>query len=78
MPLLEDGSVAKVGQVFTSYGPSGPDGMAVRDRPVTPPEFLATVCEALGIDHQKQNVSNVGRPIRIVTAGTRAVREALP
>ncbi|MBV9890264.1 MAG: SMP-30/gluconolactonase/LRE family protein [Rhizobacter sp.] len=29
MPLLDDGSVAKVGQFFTSYGPSGPDGMAV-------------------------------------------------
>jgi len=29
MPLLEDGSVAKVGQFFTSYGPSGPDGLAV-------------------------------------------------
>jgi len=29
VPLLEDGSVAKVGQFFTSYGPSGPDGMAV-------------------------------------------------
>lgn len=29
IPLLEDGSVAKVGQFFTSYGPSGPDGLAV-------------------------------------------------
>jgi gluconolactonase len=29
VPLLDDGSVAKVGQFFTSYGPSGPDGMAV-------------------------------------------------
>lgn len=29
VPLLEDSSVAKVGQFFTSYGPSGPDGMAV-------------------------------------------------
>ena len=29
VPLLADGSVAKVGQFFTSYGPSGPDGMAV-------------------------------------------------
>jgi len=28
-PLMEDGSVAKVGQFFTSYGPSGPDGLAV-------------------------------------------------
>lgn len=29
MPLLPDGSVAKVNQFFTSYGPSGPDGLAV-------------------------------------------------
>ena len=28
-PLLADGSVAKVGQFFTSYGPSGPDGLAM-------------------------------------------------
>ncbi|ALM87318.1 SMP-30/gluconolactonase/LRE family protein [Bordetella sp. N] len=28
-PLMEDGSVAKVGQFFTGYGPSGPDGLAV-------------------------------------------------
>ena len=41
------------------------------------PEFLATICQALGIDHSKQNLSNVGRPIRIVAPGTKAVREAL-
>jgi gluconolactonase len=29
MPLLADGSVAKVSRFFTSYGPSGPDGLAV-------------------------------------------------
>ncbi len=29
VPLLADGSVAKVSQFFTSYGPSGPDGLAV-------------------------------------------------
>ncbi|CAM3811873.1 SMP-30/gluconolactonase/LRE family protein [Paracidovorax anthurii] len=29
VPLLPDGSVAKVGRFFTSYGPSGPDGLAV-------------------------------------------------
>ena len=32
MPLLDDGSVAKVGAFFTSYGPSGPDGLAVDQR----------------------------------------------
>ena len=29
MPLLADGGVAKAGQFFTSYGPSGPDGLAM-------------------------------------------------
>ncbi len=29
IPLLADGSVSKVGQFFTSYGPSGPDGLAM-------------------------------------------------
>lgn len=29
VPLLDDGSVAKVGAFFTSHGPSGPDGLAV-------------------------------------------------
>jgi len=28
-PLADDGSVSKVGQFFTSYGPSGPDGLAM-------------------------------------------------
>jgi gluconolactonase len=29
VPLQDDGSVAKVSAFFTSYGPSGPDGLAV-------------------------------------------------
>lgn len=28
-PLMADGSIVKVGQFFTSYGPSGPDGLAM-------------------------------------------------
>ncbi len=28
-PLMDDGSVTKVSQFFTSYGPSGPDGLAM-------------------------------------------------
>jgi gluconolactonase len=28
-PLMDDGTVSKVGQFFTSYGPSGPDGLAM-------------------------------------------------
>ena len=30
VPLQADGSVSKVGQFFTSHGPSGPDGLAMR------------------------------------------------
>lgn len=29
VPLFPDGSIAKVGQFFTSYGPSGPDGLTM-------------------------------------------------
>jgi gluconolactonase len=32
VPLLPDGSVSKVGQFFTSHGPSGPDGLAVDEQ----------------------------------------------
>jgi hypothetical protein len=57
------GGGIKGGQVV---GKTSPDGMRVEDRPVPVADFLATVCLALGIDHTKQNQSNVGRPIRIV------------
>jgi hypothetical protein len=41
------------------------------------PDFLATVCQALGIDPLKQNQSNVGRPIRIVDKVAKPIQEAL-
>jgi uncharacterized protein (DUF1501 family) len=71
--VLAGGGI-KGGQVI---GDTGRDGTSIKERPVSVPEFLATVCQALGIDPQKQNLSNVGRPIRIVSPGSRAVREAL-
>jgi hypothetical protein len=71
--VLAGGGI-KGGQVI---GGTGDDGASIKDRPVSVPELLATVCQALGVDHQKQNLSNVGRPIRIVAPGTRAVEEAL-
>jgi hypothetical protein len=60
-----------------AIGRTGKDGMKVEERPVGVPEVLATVCAGLGIDHEKQNVSNVGRPIRIVEKGTKPIHEAL-
>ena len=49
-----------------AVGRTAADGTEVADRPITTGDLLATVCGALGIDGQKQNVSNVGRPIRLV------------
>jgi hypothetical protein len=58
-------------------GRTSSDGMIVEERPVRVPDLLATVCAALGIDHLKQNMSNVGRPIRIVDKAARPITEVL-
>ena len=60
-----------------AIGDTGPDGMTVKDRPVAVPDLLATVCRTLGIDPDTQNVSDVGRPIRIVDAKSKAIEEVL-
>ncbi len=49
--------------------------MTVADRPVTTPDLLATICLALGLDPKKQNVSNVGRPIRLVDPAADPISE---
>jgi len=60
-----------------AVGRTSADGMTIDERPVTVPDFLATVCRALGIDPTRQNMSNVGRPIRIADNAARPVREIL-
>jgi hypothetical protein len=60
-----------------AIGRTTDDGMLVEDRPVSVPDFLATVCLALGIDPRKQNPSNVGRPIRIADPDAKPIREVL-
>ena len=71
--VLAGGGI-KGGQVL---GSSGASGMQVEDRPVSVPEFLATICGALGIDHTKENITEEGRPITIVDRGTKVVAELL-
>ena len=51
--------------------------MTVEERPVSVPDFIATVCQALGLDPTQQNMSNVGRPIRLVDPVRRPIREVL-
>jgi Protein of unknown function (DUF1501) len=51
------------GQVI---GRTDAEAATVVDRPVGTFDFMATVCRALGIDYNKQNIAANGRPIRIV------------
>ena len=58
-------------------GRTSDDGMTVEDRPVTTPDLLATICHSLGLDPRKQNLSNVGRPIRLVDPEARPLDSIL-
>lgn len=71
--VLSGGGI-KGGQVI---GASSDDGMTVKDRPVASADFLATICQAVGVDHLTTNVSNVGRPIRIAELEAKPIKELL-
>lgn len=74
--VLAGGGV-RGGQV---YGATSADGMSVDTgvgRAVGVPDFMATVCRALGVDPSTSNMSNVGRPIRLADHGARAVTEVV-
>jgi hypothetical protein len=59
-------------------GRTSADGTTVEsDRPTTVPDFIATIANVLGIDPNRQNISNVGRPIRIVEPAGRPLQEVL-
>jgi hypothetical protein len=61
----------------TVVGRTSAGGTGVEDRPVSVPDLLATVCMALGIDPLKQNMSNVGRPIRLADKAAKPIQEIL-
>lgn len=71
--VLAGGGI-KGGQVI---GKTSASGAAIEERPVQVTDFLATVCQALGIDPSKPNTSNVDRPIRIVEKGAKPIKELL-
>jgi hypothetical protein len=70
--VLSGGGV-RGGQVI---GETDAAGAAVESRPVTVPDLFQTVCTALAIDGSKENMSGVGRPIKIVDGG-QAVKELI-
>jgi hypothetical protein len=60
-----------------AVGKTSKDGTTVEERPVSPIDLLATVCKVIGVDADKQNMSNIGRPIRIVDRAAKPVTEVL-
>jgi uncharacterized protein (DUF1501 family) len=68
------GGGLKTGQAL---GKTNDGGTEVTDRPVTVPDLIATVVTAVGLDPTKQNMSNVGRPIRIADPAAKPIKELL-
>jgi len=69
--LLAGGGI-KGGQVI---GRTDKEGATVEDRPISAIDFMATICQVLGIDHTKMNQTAVGRPVRIVEKGANPIKE---
>ena len=60
-----------------AVGKTSADGTSVEERPVSVPDLIATVAKAVGIDPMKQNMSNVGRPIRVADPAAKPIGELL-
>src|SRR5262249_50901459 len=57
------GGPVKGGQVI---GATSADGMEVKDRPVKVADLFCSFCQAFKINPRKENVTSLGRPIKIV------------
>jgi uncharacterized protein (DUF1501 family) len=60
-----------------AVGKTSADGTTVEDKLTSTSDLLATACAALGLDHTKQNMSNVGRPIPLAEKGATVVKEVV-
>lgn len=60
-----------------AIGKTSDDGMKVDDRPVSVQDLFCTMCHAVGLDPMKQNLSNVGRPIRLADPTAKPISEIL-
>lgn len=61
------GGGVKGGQVI---GSSGPDGSAPVDSPVSVPDLYTSICHSLKVNPEHENVSPLGRPMKIVDGGS--------
>ena len=57
-----------------AIGETTPDGMRVKNRPVSVPDLFCSFYQALKINPRKENMSGLGRPIKLIDGG-KAVKE---
>ncbi len=57
------------------HGSSDQDASTPKDNPVKVPQLHATICHALGIDHRKEVMTELRRPMRLVDKGGEPVKE---
>jgi hypothetical protein len=50
-------------------GATSATGNDITQRPVSVPDLFCTFCHALGINPRRENITSIGRPIRIVDGG---------
>ncbi|CAN5545855.1 DUF1501 domain-containing protein [soil metagenome] len=58
-----------------ALGDTGTSGGTVEKDPVSPGDFMATVCKALGIDSSKDWTISSGRPVPVVAKGSTPVKQ---
>jgi uncharacterized protein (DUF1501 family) len=68
------GGGLKTGQ---AVGKTSADGTSVEGAAHGVPDLIATVAQAVGVDPKKQNMSNVGRPIRVADPDAQPIKELL-
>lgn len=64
------GGGIKGGYVF---GSSDKDGVAPEDKPIQTSDIHATICHALGIDHERELTTSLGRPMKLVKEGAKPI-----
>ena len=64
--MMMAGCGIRGGQV---YGASTADGMEVADNAIAVPDLLRTLCKALQVNPDHENMSPQGRPLKIVDGG---------
>ncbi|MBI1347257.1 DUF1501 domain-containing protein [bacterium] len=72
--MMLAGAGIRGGQVV---GSTSADGIEVESSPVRTPDLMATIFRSIGLDPRKQNMSNVGRPIRLADPEGQALEELL-